>query len=39
MNDRTRVFLMAIRKIVIEALRALDEYLGRKQTIPRRERE
>ena len=38
LDRRTYVFLMAIRRVLIEALRAIDDYLGREQTIPRRQR-
>ena len=37
-DGRTRVLLIAIRQALIIALRALEEYLGMEQTIPRRVR-
>ena len=37
-DARTRVLLLAIRQALIIALRALEEYLGMEQTIPRRTR-
>jgi hypothetical protein len=37
-DSRTRVLLMAVRQALIIALRAIEEYLGVDQSIPRRNR-
>jgi hypothetical protein len=35
-DNRTRVLLMALRQALIICLRALEDYLGMEQSIPRR---